>query len=169
MNAGLGSVKKEVSLRLAGLLDRSKSIRSFLNRNVVEQYRNVQKRRWMTENQSEGKRWKPLEPGYAEAKQKRYAKYDHGGTQMLYASGQLFKSVIGPGHGFRKIVTERQLIITVAVEPESGKPRKKFTPYAEYVDEDRSFTTYSRSTIREFNRMIYDYIVHNKLRKHTNA
>lgn len=166
--------ESEIQHRLAGLLNRSRSIRSFLNRNVVEQYRNVQKKRWMTENASEGSKWKELSPGYLLRKRQDFKKSSHGGDQILYASGDLYKSVIGPGKGFRKITTERKLIIGLdpsvipyaSIHDSGGVIRTKS---AKITIPSRPFSVYSKSTIREFYDMIYQYIIHNKLKPGTHA
>lgn len=126
-----------------------------MNRNVVRAYQNLQRKRWMTENESEGRKWEPLNPTYAKAKRKKWAAAPGGGRKMLIASGKLYQSVIGPGEGFRKVATPRQLIISTSVE------------YAVHVNEARPFTRWSRESIAEFQRMIKDFIFKNKLKVHT--
>lgn len=132
-------------------MDRANSIESYLNRVVVDQYQIVQRKRWMTENASEGQRWEALNPIYAASKLTRFKSYEGGGTKMLIATGKLFKSVIGPGAGFRKVTTPRSLTISTTNE------------YAEYVDEVRPFTRYSRETIKKINQGVFDYITRNKI------
>lgn len=123
--------------RLEGIVSRAKASRTFLNRNVLGWYRNVQRTRWMTENNSEGTQWTALNPAYKKRKLTQFRGYPGNGNTMLMATGALFKSVIGPGPGFRKVVTDRQLIIGTSI------------PYASYVDEVRTFTTYGEESRRE--------------------
>jgi len=166
--------RDEITLRLMGTLNRVRSLRPFLNKNVVEQFRNVQKKRWLTENTSEGQKWQELSPFYAARKRKDYAKSNHGGNQILYASGDLFKAVIGPGKGFKKLVTDRKLILGID---------SSIIPYGQIHDEGgrikaaranisipkRPFTLYSKATMREFYDMIFEYVVKNKIKPNTNA
>lgn len=142
---------------LKGVTMRAGSLQSFLNKNVVKQYQNIQRKRWMTENNSETGQWQPLTVEYAKAKKRRFASYAGKGEKLLIATGKLQKSVIGPGDGFRKIATPRSLIISTSVE------------YAPYVDEARSFSSYGRESVAEINRMIKDFVFKNIMRAHTNA
>jgi len=136
---------------------RSNSLTSFLNKNVVAQYRNLQRKRWMTENESETGQWMPLNPTYRTRKLKQFQAYPGRGTKMLVATNTLFKSVIGPGEGFRKIVTPKQLILGTAI------------PYATHVDELRTFTTWGDESKKVFSEMITDYIFKNRIRTYTNV
>lgn len=122
---------------LKGLQQREKALAGYLNRNVLEQYRNLQRKRWMTENTSEGKEWAKLNPTYAAWKKKRFATYPGGGTKKLIASGTLFLSVIGPGKGFRKVTTPRSLFLATTIE------------YAPHVNELRPFTEWSKRSQKE--------------------
>jgi hypothetical protein len=56
---------------------------------------------------------------------------------MLIATNKLFKSVIGPGNGFRKVTTPKTLTLSTSVE------------YAKHVDEARSFTDFGDKTMSE--------------------
>lgn len=127
-------VSRGIEKQLQRYLDREAALQSYLNKNVVEQYRNIQRRRWMTENASEGKVWDRLNPGYAAQKRRIYALYPGRGTKMMIRTGDLFESVIGPGKGFRKITTPRSLIISTT------------NPYASDANEMRNFTNYSAKT-----------------------
>lgn len=125
---------------IQGMLDRSKSMQSYLNRVVYKQYQNAQRKRWMTENASEGTRWSPLNPKYREYKKKKFAAFDGRGTKMLIATDRLYKSVIGPGADHGKLVSDKRIEITWK------------TPYAVYVDEKRPFTEFGEQTMEQ----IYD-------------
>lgn len=142
-----------ITRQLQGYINRANALEGYLNRVVVEQYRNIQRSRWMTENASEGDRWEALNPSYAARKRKAYARYEGSGTKMLIATGKLFKAVIGPGAGFRKITTPRSLTISV-----SG------VDYAEYVDEARTFTTYSDKSVREIREGVARFVIRNQIR-----
>ena len=147
MSASLTTVTDGISQVFKGMLQREKALQSYLNRNVLEQYRNIQRKRWMTENLSEsGIKWTRLNVNYAKRKRKIYAAYEGSGTKMLIATGKLYKSVIGPGEGFRKIVTPRSLYLATTVE------------YAPHVNDARSFTEYSPASIREIRLSVARFI-----------
>ena len=147
MSASLTTVTDGISQVFKGMLQREKALQSYLNRNVLEQYRNIQRKRWMTENLSEsGIKWTRLNVNYAKRKRKIYAAYEGSGTKMLVATGKLYKSVIGPGEGFRKIVTPRSLYLATTVE------------YAPHVNDARSFTEYSPASIREIRLSVARFI-----------
>lgn len=155
MSVALISVEKGIERALAGYINRDRAMQSFLNRNVVEAYRNIQRKRWMTENESEGKRWEKLNPKYAEYKKKKWAGAPGGGRKMLVASGDLVQSVIGPGAGFKKIATPRQLVISSGVK------------YAKYVDESRTFTEFSQKSLNDIRKMIAEFLFFNIMRPFT--
>jgi len=146
MSASLTTVSDGITRMLKGMRQREKALQSHLNRNVLEQYRAIQRRRWMTENASEGQPWLALNPGYALRKKRQFAAYPGAGTKKLIATNKLFKSVIGPGEGFRKIVTPRSLLLSTTVE------------YAPHVNEVRSFTEYSRQSIAEIRNGVAQFI-----------
>lgn len=122
---------------LRDMLTRERALQSYLNRNVVEQYRNIQRKRWMTQGDSEGSPWRALDPVYAARKKRVFAGYPGGGTKMLIATNRLITGVIGPGGDFRKVTTPRSITIGTV------------TPYAKYVDEERTFTSFSSASLRE--------------------
>lgn len=142
----LKRINDGISKRLAGIETRGKKLQSFLNREVVEIYRNLQRRRWITENRSEGERWTELNPIYKKWKLVRFATYDGSGRKMLIATGRLYKSVIGPGKGFRKVATPKKLVITTSV------------PYAKDVNDVRDFTEYSPKSWNTINKAISKFL-----------
>lgn len=147
MSVTLKTVSNGINKMLQGMRQREKALMGYFNRNVLEQYRNLQRNRWMTENVSEsGIEWHKLSDDYAARKRKQFAAYPGQGTKKLVATNRLFKSVIGPGKDFRKVVTARGLYIATV------------TPYAKYVDEDRSFTTWSKKSEQELKLSVARFI-----------
>lgn len=152
--------------KLNALASRSQNAKGYLNRVVYKQYQKAQKERWETEGESEGPKWKPLstrpfiawwekdmnayyaaqEGGYALYKKYKFASYPGRGQKMLVATNKLVKSVIGPGDGHRKVVTKNKLLVATTV------------PYAKYVDEARSFTTWSKKTMNEIKSGLVGYL-----------
>lgn len=146
MSASLRAVSNGILKSLEGVKEREKALQGYLNRNVVEQYRNAQRTRWMTENASEGQKWTRLNADYAKRKKKVYATYPGAGSKMLIATNRLFKSVIGPGEGFRKVTTPRSLTISTTVE------------YAPFVSEARDFTHFGKKTMSEIKRGVMRFV-----------
>lgn len=146
MSAALTTVSDGITKMLKGMRQREKALQSYLNRNVLEQYRNLQRRRWMTENASEGTPWSSLNPDYARRKLRVFAAYPGAGTKKLVATGKLYQSVIGPGEGFRKIATPRSLYIATTVG------------YAKYVDEKRSITEWGDQSIAEIRLSVAQFV-----------
>ena len=136
----LVSLGRELQNQLEGMVDRSQRTQAYLNRVVYRQYRNAQRKRWMTEGASEGDKWKRLNPKYAEWKKKKFKTYKGAGKKMLIATGELMESVIGPKGSHKKIVTDTSIEVAWS------------TPYSVYVDEVRNFTEFSDETMQK----IYD-------------
>lgn len=135
VKASVKSTENKILNRLNEMVKNVKDVRGFLERVVYPTYLKAQRRRWMSENQTDGfgdlGGWAPLNPAYARRKKIRWAAAPGGGTKMLIASGRLFKAVMGEGPGHRKIVSERSIIIGVDV------------PYAKYVNQRRPFFIFS--------------------------
>jgi hypothetical protein len=151
MSAKVTRIQDSITSRLDGMLDRAKSIRTFLDRNIYHMYQDVQRERWMTQNKSEGTEWTKLSPSYAKFKLKKFAQYPGGGSKMMIATNKLFKSVIGPGEGFKKVVEDRSITISTSI------------PYAVHADAARTFTTYSPETQQRFRKAVAQYVFNNFL------
>lgn len=152
MKPSLKVTSSGASMKLETMLDRGKSMQSFLNRNIYQIYQSAQRERWMTENSSQsgnGQRWERLDPTYAKRKRRIYASYEGGGSKMLVATGKLYKAVVGPGQGQRKIVTNSKLYISTNV------------PYAGNVDDARSFASWSPAFRARVMKAITDFIQFN--------
>ena len=149
MKPSLKVVENGVSLKIGSMIDRGQAMRSFLNRNIYRIYQNAQRERWETINNSQGREWKPLNEVYAQRKKRLFASYEGGGSKMLIATGRLFKSVVGPGKGQRKIVTNKSLYIATSV------------PYAGFVDDVRTFTTWGAPFRQKVKKAVSDFIFYN--------
>jgi len=146
MSVSLKTVSNGINKYLNVMRQRERALIGYFNRNVLEQYRNLQRKRWMTENASEGQPWAALNPLYASRKRRQFASYPGKGTKKLVATNRLFESVIGPGADFRKIVSSRGLYIATV------------TPYSKYVNEERSFTGWSKKSEHEIKMNIAQFI-----------
>lgn len=146
------SVGQGAQKRLRQMVDnaRPSAIRAFIDRDVYTHYKYIQAKRWITENASEGDQWHILKDDrYKKWKAREYGSDPKTGRPLLYASGKLYQSVIGPGEGFHKLATERGLTITTSI------------PYAKGVDDLRSFTTYRPETIRALKKLVSNFIIKN--------
>jgi hypothetical protein len=149
MKPSLTTATDGISNKLKLMIDRGKSMQTFLNRNIYKMYQNAQRERWMSKNESEGSRWLKLDSRYAKYKREKYAAYEGAGTKILIATGALFHAAIGPAQGQRKIVTNSKLYISTAI------------PYAGYVNEARNFTKWGSKTMRDINKAIKDFVFFN--------
>lgn len=155
---GLIQVMRGIEDNLQGMLDRSKAVQGYLNRNVYRQYQNAQRARWMSENDSEGAKWKALDPKYAARKKIKFASYPGAGSKMLIATSRLFSAVVGEGSNsegkseHRKTATSKSLEI------------KWSTPYAVYVDDARPFSEFGDKTMQEIYDGLAKFLIENELR-----
>jgi len=149
MSVSLKTVSNGIQKNFEGMLKRENAMQSFFSRNIYAMYQNAQRKRWETENFSEGRGWEPLEPRYADWKRSKFAAYEGSGTKMLIATGKLYKAVIGPGSGQKKVVTNKGITISIS------------TPYAWPVDAVRPFTEWSEKTAHEMMKAISDFIFKN--------
>ena len=156
-----GVTKKggDFSKHFDNLISRANAARTVLSVNVYKIYQNAQRKRWMTEGASEGKKWKALSPAYIERKKIMYGggqkhkwiggrgkgrpwtkagkwpSYPGKGTKMLIATNRLYESVVGPHADHRKMVTEKRLIVGTRVK------------YAHDVNKVRPFNHWSKDTL----------------------
>lgn len=129
-----------------GMASRAKDPTAYLKRVVLEDYRAAQIERWDTENASQGQKWKDLEPGYAAYKLKKYSTYPYGGKKMLVGTGDLLKSVVGPGDGFNNLVSGKTFIVKTSVD------------YAPEVAITRPFMTFSKRTLDEWRAKYVEWL-----------
>ena len=150
--ASLIKVLSGIEDQMKKMLDRSNRMQAYLDRIVYRQYQNAQRERWITENASEGTPWAALNKRYKEYKKKAFASYPGGGSKMLIATGELFKSVIGPGGSHRKTATDKQLAIYWT------------TPYAVAVGDIRPFNVFSQKTMNGIYSGLAKFIIEGELR-----
>lgn len=107
------------------MVSRGKSPKVFLATTAFKMYLNAQRKRWQTENLSEGNKWPSYEQtfkdnksaeAYRKMKLRKFASFPGGGKKMMIATGTLLMSVLGQGKGSRKIVTDRSLIVGTSIE-----------------------------------------------------
>lgn len=136
----------QITQRLKEMVTLADDSSGWLNRNLWRMYVNAQTQRWKTEGESENDPWPALSPKYAKYKLKAFKRYPGKGKRMMVATNRLLKSVVGKSSDTRKIVTKRTLRVMTAVE------------YAEYADEARNFTEFSRKFNRKMRREYLKYL-----------
>lgn len=94
-NASIVSTKKGIQKKLDAMIKKSKSTESFLSKVAYPMYISRQSKRWMTENESEGARWTPLNEKYAKWKKLNFVGYPGHGEKLLIRTGRLAEAVIG--------------------------------------------------------------------------
>lgn len=164
VKAEITKVKDNVTDKLNGMIDRSKSMQSFLVRNIYPVYKNMQMERWQTEGGSQGMPWESLSSIYAKRKKKLYGSYPGGGEKMMIATGRLFGAVYGPGSGMpdgeqfhRMVSTNNSITITLDANQVASK-KKAGTEYFKYANKNRAFMKFSQESIGEMRTMLKEYI-----------
>jgi hypothetical protein len=87
----LESKQKGIQTHLDGMIARSKGLQGFLQRNVLDAYRNAQRKRWDTQNASEIGLpvWPSLNERYAKMKLVKYRNFEGQGRKMMIATNNL--------------------------------------------------------------------------------
>ncbi len=150
MSVTLKTVSDGINKMLQGMLKRERALEGYFNRTILAEYKNLQRKRWMTENVSEdAPQWAALDPLYVIRKLGKYASYPGMGRRKLIATGRLYQSVIGMGPDFHKVVTNRGVRLYTSV------------PYAMAVDRDRPFTEWSEKSERMIKRRVAQFVFKN--------
>jgi hypothetical protein len=147
---------------------------AFLNKNVVDAYFVAQKKRWMTQGESENKRWEQLNPLYASYKLKKFKEYPFGGRKMMIATGFLWESVTSRSKGFKKVLNPNGKSLVIGVQTEEVKTKAgavknpgRFVAYAEHANEARPFGgpgAWGNETKRKVRYMITEFLLKNALK-----
>lgn len=146
----LKGIKKDVTRSLDEMMKRSGNASYFLQRVVLPKYIQAQTKRWQTENSSEGTRWAKLTPAYKERKRTRFAAFPGQGTKTMIATSRLVNAVLLRNPSGRKMISRNKLMIAVDVD------------YAEYADEERTFTQFSRRFLKDIGTSYKTYVVTGK-------
>ncbi len=94
-SASIVSTKKGIRKKLEAALTNANSSQIFLTRIAYPMYISRQSKRWMTENESEGAKWTPLNEKYAKWKKLNFVGYPGHGEKLLIRTGRLAEAVIG--------------------------------------------------------------------------
>lgn len=148
--ATITSKNKVIADRLTGLATRAKSLRAFLNTEIIDIYKKAQAERWITENVSEGTKWEAISALYKKQKLTRFKKFPGQGTKTMIATNVLVNATTGKtSGGFLKTVTDRTLTIKINATK---------VPYAKYASDVRPTMEFGRKTVKKMRTAIKDYI-----------
>jgi hypothetical protein len=150
----LKMVNNKALTRLNEMIENGMNPASFLNRVVYPEYQRAQQKRWMSEGESQGSRWHPLNEEYRWLKEYTMADMPGGGTKMMIATGRLIESVTGLSVGanpsgikdHRKAVSINTLVVGTSVE------------YAEYAA-IRPFMNFSPAWRKIIKQKYSDYMM----------
>lgn len=150
MSKGIATIANGIEKQLEGMVNRVNLLPGYLSRVVYKQYQNAQRERWQTENTTayvDGGQWAPLDPAYRAYKEKKFKDYPGGGRKILIRTKRLMDSVVGPAQEQGVLVDERSIRILTMV------------PYANFVDEVRTFSNFSALFYRDVYKGIGQYLL----------
>lgn len=133
------------------------AIRGYFMRYVLPQYKNAQRERWASENNTQGTQWKELaSDAYAKRKIKlaREKGYPGGGTKLMILSGNLVGAATGENKGLYVISAGTQFTIGVSTDA---------VPYAGYASKARPIMQFNKETINEWVKPLRKLLVGGKL------
>lgn len=179
--ASINIVGKDVMNKLTKMASNAGDLRGILMRSLYPIYQNAQRSRWMTENASEGKRWKSLAPTYAKRKLIVYGggkkhkfiggrplrgeKFDSTGRPRPWEEKGVWKSY--PGRGTKMMIATGRLQ-QATIGPGKGQRVmatknsliiRVTTPYAEHANRARDFSHFGQKTIDQMKDVLKKYVV----------
>lgn len=165
-----------ISEHLKKMLDRSNRPQGFNARVAYPMILAAQRKRFMTENESEGDKWAPLSTkpffafwetdpklkkqwpgGYREYKKTKFASFDGHGTKTLIATGELLNANIGKSKRHRRIAENTRVGFEVSTD--------QSTEYFQYLIDGtdkmppRPWNQIGNRTRDEIAKRFADYIV----------
>jgi hypothetical protein len=166
--------------KMQKIMSRARDLSSYFDTVVFRQYQNAQKKRFMTENASEGAPWAALNSKYAVGKLKMYKRFPGGGRRMLIATNALSNAVTGSDPTLsRKLAEPRRLTIGIDAQAvadmreklmgqvvsrrPSKKPKKDAKTYAQWVNEKRPFMNFGATTRMQIRQGLRAFILSGKV------
>lgn len=188
MAARLKIVQDGITPRLQAMINRAKSVQSFLNSTIYTMYQNLQLQRWMTEGSSEGNGWPALNSTYAQYKLRRYgggAKFKWiggmgegrpwepdgswpsspgGGTKMMIGTTRLVSAVVGPNDSYNEGLRFHRKMVdakSIRISVDTSQTAGKKDPgscYFEYALVARDYVFFSQSHVNEMKAALKAYV-----------
>lgn len=153
-NTGWKQTQNAIEKNLEGLLSRTHSVSSYLNRILFRQYQKAQIERWQTENASQGSQWAPISEMYARRKRKKFASAPGGGNVIMTATGRLMSGAQATDSAyFFKKVTDKSFTIGINVGT---------LAYAVYPGVMRPYMEFNEETEKQWREKLLAFVVQNK-------
>jgi len=147
-NMSLKKVQDTVTTRLDSMIATGKDPRAFMLKIVRPAYQAAQRKRFATENQSEGQKWSPLNSKYAEYKLKKFKDFPGGGRKINIATGKLVNSLLLQDATLvNELVTHTSYVISIKV------------PYAKYVDEARPIMQFRKQFTQDLKKQFTSWML----------
>lgn len=157
MASGMKKIKDTVSDRLKAMIEKGKSAEGFFAQVAYPEYRNAQRKRFLTENDSQGNKWSPLNAKYKEWKRVNYAGWVGDGQKTNIRSGRLITSLLGKSFGegesvdgtkeHRLMIQDKFMLVGTTV------------PYAKHVDDVRPIMQFKKEFIDSLKTKYLHYVV----------
>ncbi len=151
MDARITQLEQGIRFRLDGMVQRGKSTSAYLNRNLLEQFKNAQRERFQTENSSQQGKWEPLDARYLK---RRMRKFPASGKAILVRTQRMAKGAQGLDSSYYyKTVSDNSFVFGINLGA---------LPYAKYPGMVRPFMSFKKETLEEWHKGIGDYIFRGK-------
>lgn len=153
-SAKITALEDGIKKSLDGMISRGKSTSSYLNRNLLQQFKDAQNQRFQTLNSSQGSTWAPTTQKYSNYKRKKFASYPGAGNALMVATGRLAAGAMGQdASNYYKTVTDRSFTFGINLGT---------LPYAKYPGVRRPFMSFSDDTLVDWYTGIQQYITKGK-------
>lgn len=139
---GIMKIEDNVTEKMMNMINKGRDGRAFMMRKVLPKYRNAQRDRFRTQNDSQGEPWDDLNDDYARRKLVKYADFPGGGRKMLIATNRLMKAVTGTGSAGDAyyLATNTSFLFSVSV------------PYAHHVDLVRPLMEFKKEFVDDLKK-----------------
>jgi len=158
--SGLINTKNAVEEFHKGLVAKAGNAQAMFARDIYKIYVASQKRRWETENSSEGDRWAELSPATKISKRKRWAGAPGAGNVMMVQSSFLVKNVTGEDlTAHRRLITPK--VFEVSLDPGVQVAAYKGRPfsYAKFTNKIRPYMRFGKVTIDKMRKALKKYFM----------
>ncbi len=154
MSSGITCTKDGIRESLKGMMSRTNTVASFLQRVIYPSYIKAQEQRWETENESQGATWTQIaSASYLAWKRRKFASAPGGGEKLMVAtSDTLFAATNRSGNSL-KIITNDSFV--VGIDDTS-------IPYAKCAAEKRPIMLFSDDQKNEWKSQIARWITGTK-------
>jgi hypothetical protein len=140
-------VESKITFKLEGMISRGRNVSAYLNRVLMQKFKNAQQERFQTSNASQQGVWEPLNPTYLK---RRMKKWPGSGDAILVRTGKLARGAqaLDPSY-FYKVVNDDQFIVGI---------NRSAVPYSIYPGRRRPFMSFTAQTLNDWHDGIKNYV-----------